>query len=139
MTNSAQQVHDNLSITGADSEGPCFEEFSSSPFKGTSSAQFMKAMHWLIEAELNDGPSFTESEVFTLLEGAQGTIAESNHFGRLLSDDHSADVSSELAHKLASLSISQDWAIRTLLALHEVRRRDDVDVSARDIGLRISD
>ena len=97
----------------------------------------------LLRAELADVPKFSEEEALGLLAVYQVEGPVVFYTGRQLASDlyDNQDVfqpSRELLTKLEGLSITQDWAIRVILALHEERPRQGHDVTLRKLGFPLN-
>ncbi|TFC26412.1 hypothetical protein E3O53_07990 [Cryobacterium sp. TMT2-18-3] len=103
---------------------------------------FVLSCDSLLTAALANGPQFTEDEALGMLAMYQGTTPSAFIFGTLLAQDMQDDPdiyepTAQLMAKLSSLTLTQDWALRQLLAVHEERRRNESGLTLQELGFPI--
>jgi hypothetical protein len=102
----------------------------------------LRAFDNVISAELSAGPQFSEAEAFGSLAMHQGCMSVPLETGTFLADDMQDDPdtyepSAAMLAKLRALSVTQDWALRMLLAVHEERRQDEPTLTLKELGFPI--
>ena len=96
----------------------------------------------IVTAELSAGPQFSEDEAFGLLALHQGCVSAPLEVGTFLAQDMQDDPETyepteAMLAKLSALTVTQDWAIRMLLAVHEERRQSAPALTLKELGFPI--